>query len=140
MTAAPMNAVSLAEVFRSLNRADCEERAFVLTAVGIPNRIEFDGWLHTLVVEEPQLDVARSHLARYALESRPLPVPPPPPPLDPFAWVGCVGYALTILFIGYAIAGGFWRLDSYQLGAIDAARVQAGEWWRALTALTLHAN
>lgn len=45
-----------------------------------------------------------------------------------------------LVFVGYAVAGGFLRLDSYQLGAIDAARVQAGEWWRAWTALTLHVD
>ncbi len=41
---------------------------------------------------------------------------------------------------GYAVAGGFWRLDAFDLGAIDAARVQSGEWWRAWTALTLHVD
>ncbi len=30
------------------------------------------------------------------------------------------------------------RLDAFDLGAMDAARVQAGQWWRAWTALTLH--
>ena len=47
-------------------------------------------------------------------------------------------YALALLLIGYAVAGGLWRLDAFEVGAIDSGRVQAGEWWRAWTALTLH--
>lgn len=116
----------------------------MLTAVGIPNQIDttvgFDGLQYLLMVDELQYPEASAHLARYAIESRPVPPPPPPPPLHPFAWLGAALYALTLLFVGYAVAGGFWRLDSYQLGAIDAARVQAGEWWRAWTALTLHVD
>jgi rhomboid protease GluP len=137
--------VMLVEVFRSRRRADCEERAFVLTAVGIPSQIDsaagsFDGTQYVLMVDEPLYEAASAHLARYALESRPPPPPPPPARLHPFAWVGCVLYALVLVIVGYAVAGGFWRLDSYELGAIDAARVRAGEWWRAWTALTLHVD
>lgn len=116
----------------------------MLTAVGIPSQIDatagFDGLQYVLMVDEPLYPAASAHLARYAIESRPAPPPPPPPTLHPFAWAGCVLYALVIVFVGYAVAGGFWRLDSFQLGAIDAARVQAGEWWRAWTALTLHVD
>jgi rhomboid protease GluP len=136
--------VMLLEVFRSRRRADCEERAFMLTAVGIPSHIDvtlgFGGLEYVLMVDEPLLPAASAHLARYAIESRPVPPPPPPPRLHPFAWVGCVLYVLALVAVGYAVAGGFWRLDSFQLGAIDAARVQAGEWWRAWTALTLHVD
>jgi rhomboid protease GluP len=131
---------TLIEVHRSLRRPDVEERAFMLTAVGIANRLEFDGFEYVLRVEESQYEPALSHLARYAAESRPAPPPPPPPRLNPFAWVGCVAYALVLVVVGYAVAGGFWRLDAFDVGAIDAARVKAGEWWRAWTALTLHAD
>jgi rhomboid protease GluP len=31
-----------------------------------------------------------------------------------------------------------WRLDAFDIGSLDAARVQGGQWWRAWTALTLH--
>jgi membrane associated rhomboid family serine protease len=135
-----MMLTSVLEVFRSSRKADCDERAFVLTAVGIPSHVHFDGWHYVLTVEEPQYAAALAHLARYAVESRPPPPPPPPQKLYPFAIVGCVVYALTLVFVGYAVAGGLWRLDAFDIGAIDAARVQAGEWWRAWTALTLHVD
>jgi len=131
---------TLFEAYRSPRKADCEERAFVLTAVGIPSHLDFDGFQYVLMVEPDQWPAARTHLARYAVESRPAPPPPPPPRLNPYAWVGCVAYAFVLVFVAFAVAGGFWRLDSFDLGAIDAGLVQAGEWWRAWTALTLHVD
>src|SRR5262245_8106375 len=137
-----MMLTTVIEVFRSFRKADCDERAFVLTAVGIPNHVHFDGWLYVLTVEETHFAAAVTHLSRYAAESRPPPPPPPPQRLYPFlfAIAGCVLYAMTLLLVGSAVAGGYWRLDSFDLGAIDAARVQDGEWWRAWTALTLHVD
>src|SRR6185436_5858167 len=66
--------------------------------------------------------------------------PPPPPRLNPFAWVGAALSVLVLVAVGLAVAGGMWRLDAFDAGAIDAARVQSGEWWRAITALTLHVD
>ena len=135
-----MMLTAVLEVFRSFRKAECDERAFVLTAVGIASHVHFDGMQYVLAVEEPQYFDAVTHLSRYAAESRPQPPPPPPQRLYPFiqALAGCVLYALALVLIGYAVAGGFWRLDAFEIGAIDSARVQAGEWWRAWTALTLH--
>ena len=131
---------TLLEIFRSGRSADCEERAFVLTAVGVPSVIDFDGFQYVIRVDAEHAELARGHLERYAVESRPQPAPPPPAPLHSFAWVGCVVYVLVLLFVGFAVAGGMWRLDAFDAGAIDAGRLKAGEWWRAWTALTLHVD
>jgi rhomboid protease GluP len=125
-------------VYRSPRLGDCEERAFVLTAVGIPSTVMLAGDEFVLAVNESAANEAREHLARYAIESRPPPPPPPPPRLHPFAWVGCLAYVVIIMAVTLAISNGVGRLDSFELGAIDSARVKAGEWWRAWTALTLH--
>ena len=131
---------TLLEIFSSPRSADCEERAFVLTAVGVPSVVEFDGSEYVIRVEASLAEVALGHLERYAAESRPLPPPPPPPRLHSFAWVGCVVYALVLMGVGLAVAGGLWRLDAFDVGAVDAARIKSGEWWRAITALTLHVD
>lgn len=131
---------TLLEIYRSTRSADCEERAFVLTAVGVPSVIDRDGFDYVVRVEAEHAASALGHLERYAIESRPLPPPPPLAPLNPFAWVGCAFYVLVLLIIGYSIAGGVWRLDAFDVGVLDGARVQAGEWWRAWTALTLHVD
>ncbi len=131
---------TLLEVFRSARSAECEERAFVLTAVGVPSVVDFDGDQYVVRVEAALAELALGHLERYAAESRPPPPAPPPPRLHSFAWVGCAAYVLVLMLIGFAVAGGLWRLDAFDVGAIDAGRVQSGEWWRAITALTLHVD
>jgi membrane associated rhomboid family serine protease len=54
------------------------------------------------------------------------------------AWVGCAIYVLVLVGVAWVLSNGLVRLDAFDLGELDAARVQAGEWWRAWTALTLH--
>ena len=130
------------EIHRSLRRTDCDRRAFILTAVGIPNEVTplpWRGW--SLWVSSAQVAEARTHLAQYQAEQRSLQaslVQPPPPPARPGAWLGSLGYVLVLLGVAAAISAGLGRLDAFDAGALDASRVRAGEWWRAWTALTLH--
>jgi rhomboid protease GluP len=151
------------EVFRSARRAQCEERAFVLLAVGVASEIvhlpEAELFAHgpegeapsggrggsrggyfALLVEPRALPEARAHLLRYEEERRRVPVPTAiaPPKLHPHAWVGCLAYAAVLLWVAYAVNGGLWRLDAFDVGDLYAAAVQHGQLWRAWTALTLH--
>jgi membrane associated rhomboid family serine protease len=126
------------EVFRSAVQADCHDRAFMLWAVGVASAIHFDGTQYLLSVASPDSALAQAHLRSYARESRPAPPPPGPPRVYPNAWTGCALYVAVLLGVGLAISNGWWRLDAFELGALDAARVQSGQWWRAWTALTLH--
>lgn len=125
-------------VFRARRRRVCEERQLVLLAVGVvaelvPGEGEF------LVQVEPQeAAYAARHLAQYEAENRPPPPPPPPPRLHAHAWVGSLLYVVTLVGVAYAVGNGLVRLDAFDRGTLDCARVQAGEWWRAWTALTLH--
>src|SRR5581483_148843 len=47
-------------------------------------------------------------------------------------------YALTLLAVAEAVSKGIGRLDAFEIGELNGARVPGGEWWRAWTALTLH--
>jgi len=126
------------EVFRSAFRAECHDRAFMLAAVGISSAIGFDRDAYFLTVDAADVASAQSELRSYAAESRPAPPPPAPPVAKPNAWVGCVLYVAVLLLVGFAIANGWWRLDAFDVGELDAAKVQHGQWWRGWTALTLH--
>jgi rhomboid protease GluP len=128
---------ALVTVFRSPRRRDCEERLLVLTAVGIPGQLAFDG---QCLIEVAAADAAgaQAHLRQYERENPPAPPPPPAPRLHPHAWIGCVLYVGVLMGVAFAVAGGLVRLDAFDLGELDAARVQGGQWWRAWTALTLH--
>jgi membrane associated rhomboid family serine protease len=58
----------------------------------------------------------------------------------PHAWVGCLIYVLVLMGVTAALSHGLVRLDAFDVGELYAARVQAGQWWRAWTALTLHVD
>jgi membrane associated rhomboid family serine protease len=127
------------EVYRSLRRRDCEDRAFMLGAVGIASVIVLRGDDEfSLEVAAPDAPRALIHLTQYEAENRPPEPVPAAPPLHSNAWAGCVGYAAWLLGVAYAVSNGLVRLDAFHTGELDAARVQAGQWWRAWTALTLH--
>ncbi|TLY68054.1 MAG: rhomboid family intramembrane serine protease, partial [Gammaproteobacteria bacterium] len=121
-------------------RRECDERLLVLTAVGVEGFVApAPDWSEFLLqVDVAQAELAVRHLAQYEAENRaPLP-PPPPPSLYPHAWIGCAAYVLVLLGVAWVLSNGLVRLDAFDQGVLDAARVQGGEWWRAWTALTLH--
>lgn len=126
------------EIYRSLWRRDCEDRAFMLGAVGISSTIVLRSEQFCLEVPEADAHRALSHLREYEVENRPAEPAPPSAPLHRNAWTGCVGYMVCLLGVAYAISNGLVRLDAFHTGELDAARVQSGQWWRAWTALTLH--
>jgi rhomboid protease GluP len=134
----PQDAPILVEVYRSRRRKPSDERAFVLSAVGIQSAVTFAGTGFILWVSEADAPQALTHLRQYETENQPLPPPPPPPRLYPYAWVGCLGYVLCLMGVAYMISAGLVRLDAFDLGDLHAARVQSGQLWRAWTALTLH--
>ena len=131
-------ASDLTTVFRSPRKRDCDERLLVLTAVGIAGVVTLGEGTFLLQVDPADAGYAARHLLHYEAENRPPPPPPPPPYLYPYAWVGCVLYVLVLLGVAAALTHALVRLDAFDVGELDAARVQAGQWWRAWTALTLH--
>jgi membrane associated rhomboid family serine protease len=129
------------EIFRSTQRAVCDERAFMLSAVGIGSIIAVDGLQFVLRVEVSDAAAALDHLKKYEMEtlSR-APVPPPPPRLHPGAGLGSLLYAIVLIGVTWAISSGFWRLDAFDAGDLDPQQVRSGQWWRVWTALTLHVD
>jgi membrane associated rhomboid family serine protease len=136
---------STTEVFHAAQRAECAERALVLTAVGIDSELGFAGGAPapSFVLRVATADAARAleQLAQYEKERPAAALPPASAPAtEPhrYAWVGCALYALILIGIAIIVAKGLWRLDAFALGELNAGAVQAGQWWRAWTALTLH--
>jgi rhomboid protease GluP len=127
------------EIFRSARVPECNERAFMLYAVGIASAIARDSSGCVLLVEMADAPAALEHLRQYEIERLNKPPPPPPlPKLHPHAWAGSLIYALLVVGVALAISNGLWRLDAFDVGELDAGLVQKGQWWRVWTALTLH--
>lgn len=134
-----MNEPVLLEVYRSLQKRACDERALVLMAVGITSFTRIAPGCFILSVAEGDLAAAQRELALYESENRPVPLPPPPR-LHPYAGVGVLGYAIYLIGVAQLLTKGWVRLDAVDTGDLDGAQVQAGQWWRAWTALTLHVD
>ena len=136
-----MNTVApaeIVEIFRSFWRSACEERGFVLHAVGIPSQVVWLGRAWALVVPAAHQAAALAHLEQYERENPPRRHPPPPEPLHRRAWIGSATYAAVMLLVGYLAGGLAFDADWLDAGALVAGPTRAGELWRAVTALTLH--
>jgi membrane associated rhomboid family serine protease len=65
-------------------------------------------------------------------------MPAAPPPKQPYAGVGTLAYALTLLGVGYLAGARVLDANWFDAGSLRAGAVRSGELWRAVTALTLH--
>ncbi|MCM2311819.1 MAG: rhomboid family intramembrane serine protease [Steroidobacteraceae bacterium] len=130
--------VEIVEIFRSFWRSACEERGFVLHAVGIDSQVAWLGRAWGLIVPAHQQAAALAQIEHYERENPPRRRPADPDPLHRGAWIGSVAYATTILWVGYLAGGLAFHADWLDAGALVAGPTRAGEIWRAVTALTLH--
>jgi rhomboid protease GluP len=134
-----MDPAALTTLYRSPRRRACEERLLVLTAVGIEGFVSEGPGEYLLQVSPGDAGHAVQHLLQYEAENRHISLPSAPPPrLYRYAWVGAALYVVVLLAVAWAVSSGVVRLDAFEQGELHAARVQAGQWWRAWTALTLH--
>ena len=127
-------------VYRSYSRAACDERALVLTAVNIASEVRHDGVDFLLCCGVEDVPWALAHLGQYEKENRPSPSVGVVARWHPHAWIGVIVYSAVLLAVALAIANGWWRPEAFDNGALSAATIKDGQWWRAWTALTLHVD
>ena len=127
------------EIFRSPAPQPCDERALVLLAVGIPAVMWADAAGFSLLVAASDQSRAAAELERYQLENRPRPRPLPPR-LHHGGLAAAAGYVAVLFLMGVATTRLAPGRDWFDVGALDGARFRGGELWRAVTALTLHAD
>lgn len=124
-------------VFRG-SRAACLEYALVLEAKGVPYEcVESEGeWL--LAVAPASAPAAVDELTRYAAERAVR--REAPAPFVPFAGsaLGAAMYAFVLILVAYCAGIELFGIDWLGAGALESKPGAAGEWWRAVTALTLH--
>src|SRR5512138_1801317 len=123
------------------SRQRADEWAVVLAAAGTPHwlRQRLDGW--ALIVPPEDAASALASLAAYDQEvAREVASRPDEPTASPPMTI--VGAVVALLLIGFFAITGPREAHSpwFEHGSADATRMMAGEWWRAITALTLHAD
>ena len=127
-------------VFRSTNRARCAESALVLASVGIASRVDTAQGQSQVLVTPDQVARAMHQLFLYGEENRGrhLQADRQPRNVHSFALPGVLLFLLITAALGdCALIGAFGR-DWFAAGNLSLAALQEGEWWRTLTALTLH--
>jgi membrane associated rhomboid family serine protease len=111
--------------------------SLVLASAGIGHRVlEGDG-AFSLVVASHDASAAAAALAAYDAESAPRSAPPVPD-LGPSPLGVMVGVALLAMLIVTGPGDAHMPTTWFLAGAADSAKILAGQWWRAVTAMTLH--
>ena len=126
-------------VFRSRNRVRCQEMWAVLDAAGIPCGFEERRGLCLLVVGESDLPRAVQELDDYRrenLKQQPERVRAP----HPGGRVGMLAYAVTLVVVAGLAGRHTFGSDWFEAGRAHAGLMMQGQWWRSLTALTLHVD
>jgi len=127
-------------VYESRNRAECSDRALVLASLRIPYQIVDDTDSCALIVPAEYSAQAMDQLIQYDDENPPAIVPKKVVVQYQDAVPGLMGYALIIggvtVLAGFAVSNSEW----ITAGRVDGVLIRAGEWWRTITALTLHSG
>jgi membrane associated rhomboid family serine protease len=125
---------------RAAARPALVEASLVLSAVEIPHYVEFDGHAWCLLVPHEHAEAALQELEAYQQENRrAVPSPARHVPVDS-GWCGVLGYLLVIWALPWLEYTGALDWRWRELGAMAAGLVRDGQWWRTVTALTLHGD
>ena len=127
-------------VFESRNRQSCTDRALVLAAARIPHQMVDDGFSAALVVPAEHSVKAVEELRLYDEENPPSRPVPAKKIRYQDAMPGIVGYVLVISVVAWLAGYSAFGYDWFAAGRIDGALIRGGEWWRTITALTLHSG
>ena len=131
------------ELWENLSSQQADQYALVLAAAGIPYWFRRSGWGWTLEVLEQDAPRAAVEIEQFNLENpiqedcQALPAQPLPPPIQTLTGLG----AALLLLVFHVVTSGYGAHDAViRAAGANAARILDGEYWRAVTALTLHAD
>jgi rhomboid protease GluP len=113
--------------------------ALVLASAGIAHKIVEGDGAFSIVVDAADASPAAEALAAFDVESVPV-VVPPAPDLGPSA----LGVMSAVVLLAMFFVAGPRDVSTpsrwFEVGSASAAQIIHGQWWRAVTALTLHAD
>lgn len=119
--------------------SEARVRGLVVSAMTRPHWIQRNGKHFELKVEEADVQAVEEELAQFEAETVELnrqkaaETPLPPIPKTPLV---CAGVAYALFFIAQLVMPPAWENE----GSANGVRILAGQWWRTLSALTLHAD
>jgi len=124
---------------RSESKAQIEIWSLVLIARGVPHKVLQSGQEYWIEVAPGYEDLAASEIEKYEKENRTW-----PPKYKDSPWYPNASSTLwTVLILTAIFNCSFledWRGRLFAVGSGDVDHILHGQWWRLITALTLHAN
>jgi membrane associated rhomboid family serine protease len=137
---ATMSNASEEPLRRAPSREVAEEWALVLNSAGVSVRVRGGAEGFSLIVAPELSERAEAILAAYERENPTLDEPEAAPAAAGLH--GSSGLALAVALIAFHLVTGPRgpSLPWFEWGSADAERIVAGELWRPVTALTLHAD
>jgi membrane associated rhomboid family serine protease len=134
----PNSSSPLVEAGRYPRLPVARERGLVVGAMSLPYWIERDDGDWVLFVEEKSIDRVRKELAAFEAEEKQKPPTRAMLPAEkiPTLSLYVAGWIQVAFFLVQRRVGESWTNS----GAADGAAILRGEWWRTVTALTLHAD
>ena len=128
----------LIEVGRYRRLAEARERGLVVAARELPHWIEREGREWVLRVEARDEDEVTRELAAFECEERERPVARGVFPAEKIPTVSLyvAAWVLSMFFVAQNFSSPAWE----ERGVAESAAILRGEWWRTITALTLHAD
>ncbi len=114
------------------------ELALVLLARNLEHRRERAGGAWEIWVPVETAQAAAAELAAYRAENTRAGAPRPPVEAIDTGWPGVGAYVAVLLAVFGFLRRDFLGFDWLAAGRLDAGAVSAGEWWRTVTALTVH--
>mgnify|MGYP001812427870 FL=1 len=127
-------------VYESTNRQNCSDRALVLAAVHIPYQLVDDGMSCVLVVPAEYSARAVEELRLYEDENPPVRPKPRKRIVYQDALPGVIGYVFVVCAVAWLAGYSFFGSNWFVAGRVDGTLIRDGEWWRTITALTLHSG
>jgi rhomboid protease GluP len=122
------------------DRERCNELALVLAAQSIPALIRWGGRSWIVSVPSDSVALARREVEAYVEESRRAVPARPAATANGRPWPGIFVYVAALMLMALVSPEMGFGVDWLAAGRMDAGRMLAGEWWRPVTALTLHAD
>ena len=131
-----MTGQSRAIVLVTVDQRAVEQASLVLTALAIPHAVEQAAGAWQLLVDPTDETRARQALEEEHGERRPAATEPDA------SLATLAGVHMALLLVLVFVWAGPRALPSarFQAGEADARAILASQWWRAITALTLHAD
>lgn len=128
-------------VYESRNQQSVSDRALVLHSLGIPYQIISGESVSLLLVPPEVVERAKFEIWQYEQENPPKPsARRVPVPTYQDGLGGMVVYVVVLCVVAWMAGESAFGRNWFVAGRIDGELVRQGEWWRAITSLTLHGN